>query len=184
VGRFASLRHFGSLRALARASFHELRQFLPRRKAEAVVAALSMSVLAEAEHARSELLDNPESIHRACADEAHRQWERRCSLDYSPGSMMPGISLSGHSIAPPGAIYISDLDDVAEPLRRAAAAGNLIDVALTIQMLTTVQDASGHFVGVLVGNVATGQLSDLLQDLKRRTRVMSFLVCWIKRAEC
>jgi PAS domain S-box-containing protein len=71
--------------------------------------------------------------------------------------------------SPPGAIYISDLDDVAEPLRRAAAAGNLIDVALTIQMLTTVQDASGHFVGVLVGNVATGQLSDLLQDLKRRT---------------
>ena len=27
-----------------------------------------MSVLAEAEHARSELLDNPESIYRACAD--------------------------------------------------------------------------------------------------------------------
>jgi DNA repair protein RadC len=64
----ALIRHFGSLKALARASFHELRQFLPRRKAEAVVAALSMSVLAEAEHARSELLDNPESIYRACAD--------------------------------------------------------------------------------------------------------------------
>ena len=71
--------------------------------------------------------------------------------------------------SPPGAVYISDLDDVPEPLRRAAAAGNLIDVALTIQMLTTVQDASGHCVGVLVGNVATGQLRDLLQDLKRRT---------------
>ncbi|MDT7813048.1 MAG: hypothetical protein QOJ42_2964, partial [Acidobacteriaceae bacterium] len=71
--------------------------------------------------------------------------------------------------SPPGAVYISDLDDVPEPLRRAAAVGNLIDVALTIQMLTTVQDASGHCVGVLVGNVATGQLRDLLQDLKRRT---------------
>jgi len=71
--------------------------------------------------------------------------------------------------SPPGAVYISDLDDVPEPLRRAAAAGNLIDVALTIQMLTTVQDASGHCVGVLVGNVTTGQLRDLLQDLKRRT---------------
>jgi hypothetical protein len=34
----------------------------------AVVAALSMSVLAEAEHARSEVLDNPESIYRACED--------------------------------------------------------------------------------------------------------------------
>ena len=64
----ALIRHFGSLKALARASFRELRQFLPRRKAEAVVAALSMSAMAEIEHARSEQLDNPESIYRACAD--------------------------------------------------------------------------------------------------------------------
>src|SRR5271165_3174913 len=39
-----------------------------RRKAEAVVAALSTSAIAETEHARSEQLDNPESIYRACAD--------------------------------------------------------------------------------------------------------------------
>jgi RadC-like JAB domain len=32
------------------------------------VAALSMSAIAETEHARSEQLDNPESIYRACAD--------------------------------------------------------------------------------------------------------------------
>ena len=64
----ALIRHFGSLKALARASFQELRQFLPQRKAEAVVAALSMSAIAETEHARSEQLDNPESIYRACAD--------------------------------------------------------------------------------------------------------------------
>jgi DNA repair protein RadC len=64
----ALIRHFGSLKALARASFQELRQFLPRRKAEAVVAALSMYAIAETEHARSEQLDNPESIYRACAD--------------------------------------------------------------------------------------------------------------------
>src|SRR5580700_3447739 len=62
----ALIRHFGSLKALARASFQELRQFLPRRKA--VVAALSMSAIAETEHARSTQLDNPESIYRACAD--------------------------------------------------------------------------------------------------------------------
>jgi DNA repair protein RadC len=31
----ALIRHFGLLKALARASFQELRQFLPRRKAEA-----------------------------------------------------------------------------------------------------------------------------------------------------
>jgi DNA repair protein RadC len=64
----ALIRHFGSLKALARASFQELRQFLPRPKAEAVVAALSMSAIAETEHARSEQLDNPESIYRACTD--------------------------------------------------------------------------------------------------------------------
>ncbi len=64
----ALIRHFGSLRALARASFQELLQFLPLRKAEAVVAALSISAIAETEHARSSQLDNPESIYRACAD--------------------------------------------------------------------------------------------------------------------
>ncbi len=64
----ALIRHFGSLKALSRASFQELRQFLPQRKAEAVVAALSMSAIAETEHARSNQLDNPESIYRACAD--------------------------------------------------------------------------------------------------------------------
>ena len=37
----ALIRHFGSLKAFSRASFQELRQFLPQRKAEAVVAALS-----------------------------------------------------------------------------------------------------------------------------------------------
>ena len=67
----ALIRHFGSLKALARASFQELRQFLPRRKAEAVVAALSMSAIVETEHALSKPLDNPESIYRACADMNH-----------------------------------------------------------------------------------------------------------------
>ena len=67
-GALALIRHFGSLKGLARASFQELRQFLPRRQAESVVAALSMSVIAETEHARSEQLDNPESVYRSCAD--------------------------------------------------------------------------------------------------------------------
>ena len=56
----ALIRQFGSAEALARASFQQLRQFLPRRKAEAVVAALSISAIAETGHARSEQLDNPE----------------------------------------------------------------------------------------------------------------------------
>ena len=64
----ALIRHFGSLKALSRASFVELRQFLPRTKAEAVVAALSLSAIAEAEHAIADRLENPESIYRACSD--------------------------------------------------------------------------------------------------------------------
>jgi DNA repair protein RadC len=64
----ALIRHFGSLKALSRASFQEMRQFLPTRKAEALSAALSMSTIAEAEHALSTRLDNPESIYRACSD--------------------------------------------------------------------------------------------------------------------
>jgi DNA repair protein RadC len=64
----ALIRHFGPLKALSRAFFQELRQFLPRTKAEAVIAALSMSTIAETEHDRAEQVDNPESIYRACAD--------------------------------------------------------------------------------------------------------------------
>jgi DNA repair protein RadC len=65
---FSLMRHFGSLKALSRASFLELRQFLPQQKAEAVIAALSMSAIAETEHALSDQLDNPESVYHACAD--------------------------------------------------------------------------------------------------------------------
>ena len=43
----AMVRHFGSIKALSRASIQQLIQFLPRRKAEALVAALSMSRIAE-----------------------------------------------------------------------------------------------------------------------------------------
>jgi DNA repair protein RadC len=56
----ALVRHFGSLKALARVYFREFRQFIPRRKAESVVAALSMFAIAESDHARSKGLDNPE----------------------------------------------------------------------------------------------------------------------------
>jgi DNA repair protein RadC len=64
----ALLRHFGSLKALSRASFKELRQFLPKGKAEAVMAALSISNVAEAEHALSAPLNNPEAIFCANLD--------------------------------------------------------------------------------------------------------------------
>jgi len=61
----ALIRYFGSLKALSRASFLELGQFLPQRKAEVVVSALSMCAIAETEHALSDQLDSPESTYPA-----------------------------------------------------------------------------------------------------------------------
>jgi DNA repair protein RadC len=54
----ALLRHFGSLKALSR----------PKGKAEAVMAALSMSNVADVEHALSAPLINAEAIYRANLD--------------------------------------------------------------------------------------------------------------------
>jgi DNA repair protein RadC len=64
----ALVRRFGSIKGLSRASIQQLIQFLPRRRAETLVAALSMSTIAESEHARSEAFDSPESVYRACSD--------------------------------------------------------------------------------------------------------------------
>ena len=65
---YALLRHFGSLKALSRASFPELRQFLTRRQAEAVMAALSMGNVAESEYALLTPLANAEAIYKANLD--------------------------------------------------------------------------------------------------------------------
>ena len=64
----ALLRHFGSLKALSRASFWELRQLLTARQAEAVMAALSVASVAEAEHALSAPLNDAEAVYRANLD--------------------------------------------------------------------------------------------------------------------
>jgi two-component system, sensor histidine kinase and response regulator len=64
----------------------------------------------------------------------------------------------------PGYVFINDLSD---PLRRTVAAGKFHDVNLDIQMLTAVKDAAGNTVSVLVGDVVTDPLRDLLNDLKR-----------------
>jgi hypothetical protein len=52
----------------SRASFKELRQFLPKGKAEAVMAALSISSVADAEQALTAPLNNAEAIFRANLD--------------------------------------------------------------------------------------------------------------------
>ena len=64
----ALIRQFGTLKALSRASFRELRQFLTRRQAEAVMAGLSVANIAETEHALSSPLNNPEAIYKANLD--------------------------------------------------------------------------------------------------------------------
>jgi PAS domain S-box-containing protein len=70
--------------------------------------------------------------------------------------------------SPPGSVYVTNLSDVSAPLRHAAVEGRLSNRLLNIQMLAPVQDVSGRCVGVLVANVVTQQLLNLLQDLKRR----------------
>jgi Cache domain len=69
---------------------------------------------------------------------------------------------------PYGSVYISDLSDVSNPLARAAVEDRLSNRPLNIRILAPVQDGRGRCVGVLVGDVVTNQLLDLLQDLKRR----------------
>jgi DNA repair protein RadC len=66
----ALLGHFGSLKELSRASLNELRQFLPRRKAEAVMAALAISNVVEREDALSAPLNNAGAIYRGNLDMA------------------------------------------------------------------------------------------------------------------
>jgi two-component system, sensor histidine kinase and response regulator len=67
----------------------------------------------------------------------------------------------------PGYVYISDLNEIPDPLRRVFAASRLTRMNLGIQMLTAVKGSTGHVVSVLVGDIATGPLRDLLEDLKR-----------------
>jgi DNA repair protein RadC len=64
-GADSLLRHFGSLRALRRASFRELRQFLTEREAKAVIAGLAMASVVDAEEASAGRLDRAEAVYRA-----------------------------------------------------------------------------------------------------------------------
>jgi DNA repair protein RadC len=59
------VRHFGSLQALQRASFRELRQFLTARQAEAVMAGVSMSSIVDTEKALAGPLNTPEAVYAA-----------------------------------------------------------------------------------------------------------------------
>jgi DNA repair protein RadC len=64
----ALIRHFGSIKALSRVTLVELRQFLPKRKAEAVMAALSITNIATAEEAAVGPMDSPERVYNLCLD--------------------------------------------------------------------------------------------------------------------
>ena len=109
----ALVRHFGSLKALSHASFRELRQFLPRRQAEAVMAALSVANVAEAEHALSARLNNPEAIYKANLDMKgfHQEVVRvvlldsqlRCitKIDIAKGTVNKSVAYPREILRPP-----------------------------------------------------------------------------------
>ena len=106
----ALLRHFGSLKALSRASFKELRQFLPKGKAEAIMAALSISNVADAEHASSGPLTDAEAIYRANLDMKgfHQEVVRVVFLD-AQNSCITKVDISkgtvNASLATPSEIF-------------------------------------------------------------------------------
>ena len=83
--------------------------------------------------------------------------------------------------SPPGSVYISELAEVYGPLRQAAAEGQLRNGLLNIQMLAPIEDSSGRCIGVLVANVVTRQLLDLVQDLKKRAPGQEF-PCLLNKA--
>jgi DNA repair protein RadC len=62
------LNHFGSLKALTKASAVELGAFMTTRKAERLVAALSVSARAQAQNSFQEPFDSPETVYRSCLD--------------------------------------------------------------------------------------------------------------------
>jgi len=73
----------------------------------------------------------------------------------------------------PGVVYISDLSEIPDSLRRPIAAGKFAHSNFGIQLLTAVQNEAGHTVGVLVADVLTESLRDLLEDLKRHAPIGS-----------
>ena len=98
----ALIRHFGSLKAMARASFQELRQFLPRRQAESVVAALGNSLIEE-HTTRSRITIAPESAAIDTIQEGSGTMNglngakvRRFREDFSVWISLPAAGESGH----------------------------------------------------------------------------------------
>jgi hypothetical protein len=82
----------------------------------------------------------------------------------------------------PDFVYVSDLSEITVLNRRAIAAGKLTNVNVGVQMLAAVQDAGGHTVGVLVGDIE-GPLCTICWKTSNGThRVKGPLVCWIKGA--
>src|SRR5271165_5317317 len=102
----ALLWHFGSLKALSRASFKELRQFLPKGKAEAVMAAFSMSNVADAEHALSAPLNSAEAIYRANLDMKgfHQEVVRVVLLD-AHNRCITKVDIARGTVRPPREIF-------------------------------------------------------------------------------
>jgi DNA repair protein RadC len=62
------LKHFGSLKALTKASAVELGAFMTTHKAERLVAALAVSARAQAQNSFQEPFDSPETVYRSCLD--------------------------------------------------------------------------------------------------------------------
>jgi DNA repair protein RadC len=165
----ALLRHFGSLKALSRASFKELRQFLPKGKAEAVTAAFSMSNVADAEHALSAPLNSAEAIYRANLDMKgfHQEVVRvvlldaqnRCitKVDISKGTVNESLARP-REIFRPAIIHSAFAFVLVHNHPSGAAKPSEADLQITKRVAAAAQILQIHFLDhVIVGQAMVGR---------------------------
>jgi PAS domain S-box-containing protein len=67
-----------------------------------------------------------------------------------------------------GSVFVSDLSDVSDRVSALAERGRLTGADLKLELLAPVHDSGGRYVGLLVADLATNSLMDLLKDIRHR----------------
>jgi len=167
------LKHFGSLKALTKASAVELGAFMTTHKAERLVAALAVSARAQAQNSFQEPFDSPETVYRSCLDmQAFQQevlrvvlldarFRRITAVDITKGTVneslahpreifRPAISHSAYALVvvhnhPSGDVSPSEADT--RLTRRIAEAAKILQIQLLDHVIVgqPLADRQGYF---------------------------------------
>src|SRR6266567_7580756 len=167
------LKHFGSLKALTKASAVELGAFMTTHKAERLVAALAVSARAQAQNSFQEPFDSPETVYRSCLDmQAFQQevlrvvlldarFRRITAVDITKGTVneslahpreifRPAISHSAYALVvvhnhPSGDVSPSEADT--RLTRRIAEAARILQIQLLDHVIVgqPLADRQGYF---------------------------------------